>query len=329
MKKGSINWFNILIVVLFFGMLFISSRYFKGRGDASIGIAQTRGFKINSEKSALVKSVKVVPGMQVKEGELLIELTSQSLEIDIARIVNRIATLKSEREERAKLAQAEISYLKAQKGIELEEIDGDIALLKKEIAMNDKLLKEFAVQKDTSDVSPLQIKIQSLEQQKERHNQAQEIKVRDVLQESSTEQQLLENQIILLDRELALLKDEQIKLNKYAQTDGVVKNVYVKEGEQVDSFTALLEVNPVRPTTVIAYLIGKKSIIYPIGSEVLVNSFDQQRSSVKGKVIGYGSVSELPEILQKSTATRAYGQEVFIEVSADNQLANGEKVLIR
>lgn len=125
------------------------------------------------------------------------------------------------------------------------------------------------------------------------------------------------------------MKSEKSKLNKYASAAGVVKNVYVKAGEQVDAFTPLLEVNPKRPTTIIVYLVGKKSDLYPIGASVSVSSYDQRRNAVTGKVIGYGSVSELPEILQKSTATTAFGQEVFIEVPAENFLANGEKVLVR
>ena len=60
-----------------------------------------------------------------------------------------------------------------------------------------------------------------------------------------------------------------------------------------------------------------------------VTSYDQLRNSVQGKVIGYGSVSELPDILQKSTASKAFGQQVFIEIPFENTFFNGEKVLIR
>jgi len=60
-----------------------------------------------------------------------------------------------------------------------------------------------------------------------------------------------------------------------------------------------------------------------------VASYDQQRNLVAGRVIGYGSVSELPEILQKSTAIKAFGQQVFIEIPGENAFFNGEKVLIR
>ena len=79
----------------------------------------------------------------------------------------------------------------------------------------------------------------------------------------------------------------------------------------------------------VAYLVGKKASIFGVGKEVNVASYDQQRNLVSGKVIGYGSVSELPEILQKSTAIKAFGQQVFIEIPGENSFFNGEKVLIR
>ncbi len=329
MKTTRINWFYILVGVMFLAMLFISSRYFKGSGDSSIGIAQSREYKINSEKSALVKSIQVVPGQQVKEGDLLIELTSQELEIELAKLSNRIAILKSERAEKAKLTDAEISYIKAENNIVLEELEAEIQQTSSELKMNETLTKDFVTTDKTNTESPLAIKINSLKQQKEMHLKAQDIKIKDVLQESSTEQTLLENQITLQESELKLLMDEKTKLSKYASAAGVVKNVLVKGGEQVDAFTPLLEINPLHPTTIVVYLVGKKSDVYPIGASVSVSAYDQRRNAVTGKVIGYGSVNELPEILQKSTAVKAFGQEVFIEVPADNPLANGEKVLIR
>ncbi|MBL7872602.1 MAG: biotin/lipoyl-binding protein [Cyclobacteriaceae bacterium] len=329
MKSSGINWFYILIGMVLVLMLYISGKYFKGSGNAAIGIAQTTEYKINSEKSALVKSVNVVPGMQVKEGDLLVELTSQALEIEIAKLENRISVLKSERSEKVKLVDAEIAYIKAQNDIVMEELDAEILQTTSELTMNETLTREFVSSQKPAAENPQTIKINSLKTQKQKHIQAIDIKIKDVRQEMMTDQYLLENQIILQESELKLLNSEKSKLNKYASAHGVVKNVYVKPGEQVNAFTQLLEINPLRPTTVIAYLVNKKADVYPIGAAVAVSSYDQRRNSVAGKVIGYGSVSELPEILQKSTAVTAFGQEVFIEIAADNLLANGEKVLIR
>ena len=137
MKKA--NWFYILIALMLVAMLYISGRFFKGSGEASVGVAQTSEYKVRTEKSALVKSINIVPGMQVKEGQLLVELTSDVLEVDIAKLTNRIAIYKSERDEKAKLANAEISYIKAQKGIEVEELDAEIMELESEMKMNEAL----------------------------------------------------------------------------------------------------------------------------------------------------------------------------------------------
>ncbi|MDH4297085.1 MAG: HlyD family secretion protein, partial [Cyclobacteriaceae bacterium] len=308
--KISINWFYIFVALLFVSMLYVSARFFKGSGKSSIGITKGKEYKINSEKSSLVKRVYVVPGRQVKTGDVLVELTSNELEIDIDKLTNRIAVLKSEQHEKSKLVESEIAYVKAQHGITIAEIDTDIEQIQSKMELNRNLTREFAPEaSDTTSVNlsrnPQQAKLKSLEQQKAKHRQAMAIKIEDIRQENTTEQSLLVNQIRLLERELELLAAEKKKLSKFAATDGVVENVYVKDGEQVDSFTPLLSINPVRPSTVVGYLVGKKFDIPEIGSAVRVSSYEHRSVTVAGKVIGYGSVSELPEILQKSTAVKA------------------------
>ena len=66
-----------------------------------------------------------------------------------------------------------------------------------------------------------------------------------------------------------------------------------------------------------------------IGSLVLVNAFGNPTLSVEGKVIGHGSIVPLPDILQKATAVKAFGKEIFIEIPAGNTFSTGEKVLIK
>jgi multidrug resistance efflux pump len=145
---------------------------------------------------------------------------------------------------------------------------------------------------------------------------------------SETEQLILINQIKLLERELDLLVLERKALTKFATTDGVVENIFVKEAEQVDAYTPLLSVSPNHPTTVVGYLVGKKDHL-SVGLDVSIRSYDDPGLHIPGKVIGYGSMVPLPDILQKSTAVKAFGREVFIEMKADNPFASGEKVLIR
>ncbi len=329
MKHQKVNWFYVFIALLLGAMLFISARYFKGNGVASIGLATTQEYKINSEKSALVKAVHAVPGQQVKQGDLLIELSSQELDVQIAKLTNQITALKLERIEKSKLALAQISYIQAQNSIVQEELGVELRQAQSQVKMNDRLAKEFVPSSSDQSESPLVIKIKSLEEQKNKQNEAAEIKIKDVKQISSTEQYVLGNQIELQENELRLLKEANGRLNKYATGPGVIQQVLVKAGEQVSAFTPLMKLNPLHPTMVIVYQVGVSQVKFEIGKEVMVSHYDQPRLQVKGKVIGYGSVMPLPDILQKSTAVKAFGQEVFIELPADNQLANGEKVLVR
>jgi multidrug resistance efflux pump len=322
------NWYYVFTLLMFVGMLALSLSYFKGSKHSTVGITHSREHKINADKAALVKTVQVRSGQQVKAGDLLVELTSNDLEIEIAKLTNQIEALKAEQIEKAKLAESEIAFIRADDGIRLEEINTDIAQAESELNLNQKLTRNFLTSSDSGNVEPLKLKLNSLKKQKARQEEAIAIRVKDVLQERDTEQNLLRNQIQLLEKELSLLVNERKSLNKYATSEGLVENVYVRPGEQVDAFTSLLSLNLLHPATVVGYMVGTKETL-PVGRKVDVQSYDHPALSTTGKVIGYGAVVALPEILQKSTAVKAFGREIFIEIGPDNGFATGEKVLIR
>jgi multidrug resistance efflux pump len=323
------NWFYLFVLLLFFFMIFVTIRYFRGSRHSMVGITNVSEHKINAEKPALVKTIKVNSGQQVKNGDLLIALTSTAMEIEIAKLNNRINALRSEKTERAKLAQSEIAFVRANEGIAIEKVNNDIVQAESEMVLNKKLTRDFIAAGDSaSEDQPVALKLNALKRQRMRQEEAVSIKVKDILQEDDTEQRLLTNQIDLLERELQLLISEQKSLNKYAAADGVVENIFVREGEQVDAFTPLLSLNLVHPVAVVGYQVGEKEGLN-IGSNVTIRSFNQPSLLIKGKIIGYGAVVELPEILQKSTAVKSFGREVFIEIPTENEFAAGEKVLIR
>ncbi len=321
------NWFFVFIALFFIAMLVVNRKYFQGTGYSSVGITYSKGYKISSDKSAQVKTIAVVPGQQVKAGDLLIELSSFNLELELDKIQSHITTLQSERAEKYKLAKAEMEFVKADQGIEIEKINGAIAQTEAELSLNKKLSKEFSGQ-ESNEINPLTQKIDALKLQRARYEEAITIKIADIQQETETDERLIDNQIRLLQRELDMHLDQKNNLRKVALVDGVVENVLVKVGEQVDAYGELLSINPVHPTTVVGYLVGRKNAL-PIGADVLVKSYENSELIVSGKVIGYGSVVPLPEILQKSTAVTGFGREFFVEIGEPNNFANGERVLIR
>lgn len=322
------NWFYFLVALLFATMIVVTIRFFHGSGHGSVGIAYSSEYRITAEKPALVKAIPVVPGQQVKQGQLLAELTSADLEINIEKLNHRISILKSELLDKGKLASSEIELVRAESGISIEEINSKIQETEGELNLNRRLSASIQMKSDSSIDHPVVNRIKALGLQKEKHQAASAIRVRDILQENETEQRILSNQIEILERELALLFEEKKKLSKYASAPGVIEKIFVRQDEQVDGFSPLMSVNPLHPSMVTGYLVGRKENL-PVGSAVRVSSYDRPKEVVGGTVIGYGAVVALPEILQKATAIKAFGREIFIEVAAENTLASGEKVLIK
>ncbi len=323
-----VNWFYILIGCLFCVMMFITMRFFKGTGHASVGIAYAEQYKIKADKAAVVTAVKVVPGQQIQRGQLLVELSSSELEMELEKLKQKIGLLQSEQIEKRKSLDSRIALINAETGVKIEELNTDIAEAESDLRLNKALTLNFEISRDSSADLPVAQKIKLMKQQRSRHEEAIGVKVQEIIQANTTEQLILENQIKLLTRELDLLEEQKRMLNKHATADGVVESVFVRTGEHINSYGDLLAVNPLHPSSIVGYLVGKKQPL-PVGSTVEIAPFERSNYTTAGRVIGYGSVVQLPEILQKSTAVKAFGREVFIETLADNELAAGEKVLIK
>ena len=174
------NWFYVLIGVLLVAMLWLSQRFFSGSVNSSVGITYSKEYKINVEKPSQVKHVAVVPGQLVKPGDLLIELASPTLDVDIDKLNNRITTLKSERDERAKLAKSEVAYVKAEMGVKIAEINTEIIQKENELALNKNLTKEFTSSKNEDTPNPLEQTIQSLTQQRQQQEEAMNIRIKEI-----------------------------------------------------------------------------------------------------------------------------------------------------
>jgi multidrug resistance efflux pump len=324
-----VNWFYFFILILAGVMLFVSLKFFRGSRHSSVGVAYAKEYKINADKSSVIKGIHVVSGQQVKKGDVLIELTSTSLDMDIEKLANRIEVLRAEQTENAKVAQSRIAFTRAEQGVVISEMKSSIVQAESEMKLNKRLTRQYADKTDSlEEENPVVVKLQALKQQLVKQEEALSIRVQSIIQQNQSEQNALSGQIDLLEKELALLKNERSSLNKYASADGVVQNIYVRPGEQVDAYTSLLSIHPQHPATVIGYMVGRKEEL-AVGASVSIQSFEKSDLASNGKVIGYGAFVELPEILQKSTATKAFGREIFIEIPPDNDFASGEKVLIR
>lgn len=319
-----LNSFYIVVVVLGALLLYVTSKFYDGSGKFWVGMAEAKDFSITSEKQAMVKRVLVVGGQQVHIGDTLLVLESQALLQDEEKLHNRIALLQSEKMEKANLLKSNLDLLNANNTLEINGLTASIAQAEAELELNQKL----SGTQNTAGTSPLEAKIKALKTEMELRHKEKDIKVHDLQVKHQTDQALIENQIKLLQYDGNILAREKLALVKIAAYDGVIEAVLVKAGEEVDAYDNLLSVYPKNPTSAIAYVQNEKNLP-AIGTKVFVTGVDARWKTSEGKVIGYGAITSLPEILQKSTAVKAFGKQVFIEIPQNNTFSTGEKLLIR
>jgi HlyD family secretion protein len=312
-------------MVLVAGLFFITINLYHGGSQAWIGIAEARDYTVSSEKQATVQSVHVVQGQAIKKGDTLIQLSSLKLVQDIERLQNKISTLQSEKEEKKNMAVSDIELIRSLHAIDINKLEKEITQAESEIKLNKSIA---GTNGNDSQVSPLEEKIKSLKEEINLRNQSTQIKINDNSVKNKADQALIQNQIQLLQNELLLLQKEKNNLIKISLADGVVETIPIKTGDEVDAYTKLLSVLPTHPTSVVGYLQSEKNNP-PIGTQVQILGYNARWKSAEGKVIGYGAITALPDILQKSTAVKAFGKEIFIDLPTQNDFSTGEKLLIR
>jgi len=324
------NSFYILIGILFITLLTVNTRYFKG-SSAFLGVTYAKKYAVNTEKSATVINSYVVPGQTVSIGDLLVELESPELELDIKKLEKEIQNYESEKIEKQKLLESEVQLLESEKRIVQNEVENEVRQIDSKLALNRNLTNEFLKTETTltDSLSDLQLQKQSTLENGALQIESINIQITDIQQDHEFDQSQIQANIDLTQQELEWRLLEKEKLNKYALFDGVIENVNIKPGEQVEEYTSVLSINPLHPTTVVGYLVGSKDRNRALGDIVTVRSTEQSFIEVEGRIIGFGSVTELPEILQKSTAVKAFGLEIFIAIQEDNDLPVGEKVMIK
>lgn len=324
---GRESYFYAMIAVLLGGMIYISAVYFRGSGRSVVGVAVAQGHRLTAEQTGIVSEIFVMPGQQIRSGDSLLVLTSVDLQIELQKVEQRLVNLYRERDEKDKLLSSEVAYIRAQTEIKIAEIQSDIERLRIEAAFNRQLVSSMNDGSNADSLGgPVAAEIQSLTREIARHRQAMEIKLADLRQEYRSDLSLLQGQIQLYEKERQVLKEKSIRLNVTAAADGVVEIIYVQEGESIEPFAPLLRIRPGSPTSVVGYASMPVRITWQIGEEVSVKPAG--RPEIPGKVIGFGEVVALPDVLQQSTAAKAFGREVFIEIASGSQLASGEKVLI-
>lgn len=326
---SKLNSFYVFVLTLFFTLLAVNSLFFKG-SKTFLGITYSREYKVNIDRPAHVDDVFVVPGQTVQPGDLLVSLSSNELSLEIQKLRKSSEQIRSKMEEREELLQSKLALYEAERSMIISDRNNEIKAIQNQIDLNKKLTAQYSTDSATNDtLSALQLEIRSIRQKTNLLLDELDIRVLDTKQEHAFDMAQERAELSVNQQELEWRLSENNTLNRYATFPGVIENVYIKPGEQVEAFSSLVSINPVHPTSVVGYLVGKKDRDKQLGESVTVSSLEHPEFKTTGTIIGFGSVVALPQILQKSTTVQAFGLEVFISIPEGNNMPVGEKIIVK
>ncbi len=330
-KPLLVTWFIVFIVI---GAI---SYFNRQESTAYFGVAESKEIIISSGHAVEINQIAVVPGQEVKKGELLVKLTRPDLSLKINEIAHQIQELKMQKVVKSGDISAQIQQIKAEQSAALSELNFQIKQIQSKSALNRQLtdglksLQEQQAQPKGGKMSnnPIQIRIDGLRNEKEMVNRMARIKLDALRKALNTSGDPVKVQIESLEKELTLFQSEQNKLDIYASINGIIGSVNFKPGEKASPFTPVLSLHSRSPSSVMGYIHENVYHRVKVGDKVSIHSLTGTLS-ITGAVAGVGArIVAFPVRLQKRPDIRMWGREVQIHIPERNGLLLGEKVLIK
>ena len=132
-----------------------------------------------------------------------------------------------------------------------------------------------------------------------------------------------------LVKEKDYLEKKKRSLYVFSPADGVVGQINFKTGEKVNGFSTIMTLSNNSPTFVTGFINESLDVALTEGQQVKVRSATRAgvASTAVIKSIGRRTV-EMPTRLLKYQTLVAYGREITLELSENNQFLIGEKVVV-
>ncbi len=317
-----------------FFLLMISFFYIR-QSDAIVAQVEPQKIAVSFEKPVKIKAVHIMPGEDVKQGELLIELERPDLLYDIDKVNNELNSTLQEKKMVVDNINAEIRQLQLEKKSEISDIEDQILQLKKQQSQNQNLISTFQApfQSGTDSASSekgiIQLRIDALDNEKQQTIAIYNQRINQLLERKSTETKIYELRIAQLEQELALLNQEKTILKNYSPINGTIGDVMAQAGELKSPFETILSIYEQYPRIIKAYMNEENKYNLRVGDSVRVES-SNRNYNITGKVVEIGSrIVSYPNRLLIDQQVNMWGQEIFIEIPENNEFLNGEKVFVR
>lgn len=325
MKKFAFYIFLLLVGALLIVLSFIS----KNEASAMVARVESRVLAVSYEDPVKVEKIHVVPGQRVKQGEILIEVSSPKIALDIEQKRNELTQLELEAKSVEEELTGKIGQIETEYTAKIQEEKNELELLQSEMksrSASGRIISNLTGGESVTDSLAL-LRIRN-----------KEMLIKNLIAQKSKETNRLtslrENQLRIfsskkeiIEKELAALYQTQAKLIYKADQAGTVGNVFVEFNELVPSFNKLLTIYELQPSMIKAYV--EESIVanLKVGQKVRAKAANREIWT-EGTIEEFGTrVTDYPMQITMGAETK-YGQEVFIRIPNQHAFLDGEKVFV-
>jgi multidrug resistance efflux pump len=337
MKQSKLLYAVWLLAVL---MLMLSSNNQHIETQQFFGIAESNEVTVNCEKPVEIKNIYVVPGQHVTKGALLLEMDQTELALSLNEIKHQLSEYQLQQKIENNKIRTQIKELKAQKIAKTNTIHSEIKQFNSQHTLNKRLTAELKSimktdfqSKETAKIpisSPLQLRIESLEEELKLAIQQIDIKIKALKTMLYSKKNPLTAKIESLKNETKLLNSTKEKLLIHSENDGIIGSVHFKHGEKVSPFVPIITIYTKFPSYVKGFIHENVYNSIAVNDKVILSSMTGKKVLSEGAVVGVGSrIIEFPERLRKRSELKMWGREIQIKISQQNEFLLGEKVLIQ
>lgn len=298
------------------------------------GLATSQQQAISFQYPVEVVEVPVVEGQPVAAGARLLQVRRYDLDVELAVIDENIGEIRARRAASRRASSAEIGNLRAERRLQLEQINTRVQSLQTRYRLNQALVKSISSEPEAGAVapeSPLGVRIGGLQAEHKQLAAYYQAKIGSIEKELAQDLEPARAQIAELEEQKQELQRQAEALVVSAPFAGRVGGIMFKPGEQVDAFSPILSIHGASTRHIKGYIHEAVFNDVRVGQIVWIKapSATSDNELISGIVESLGSrIVEYPERLKRSPLVSAWGREAIIRLQQQNKLLLGEKVVV-
>lgn len=298
------------------------------------GFAENKETEINMENPTEIKRIHVTTGEKVKKGDVLLDVVSSDLSMEISSTSYQIEELQT----RYQLWQSDLDWRISQYKLELNEktskIQAEIDQYSAQLEQNIKLVASMDNSLAPNDKlgttnNPITLKIAALKKERNYARSIINTEISKLESERFANNNPFLSQIKSLEKEQEYYETKKQSQTIVAPSDGLVGSIQCKEDENIPSFQTMITFYDESPTLVIGYIHEEHMLKVNMNDTITIFSTTRPGIENIGIVRTRGSrIVEIPPRLRKIKEFITYGREIIIEIPPDNPFLQKEKVTL-